>query len=159
MKFGLQFGFQSGELLVAPFFSGMFVNGGFENGLDGWLEFDAWTATVDADTVENPATGGNQILYQNFTLVAGDVYRISADYISGDAPINFVINDGDSGVPITDGVHNFLGDGVARSIGIGITSAGTVKSVVDSLRLVHIPKPVIDFTATPNPLVIEYLPT
>ncbi len=158
MIFGLNFGLQAGEALVSPFNGGMFTNGGFEKGLDGWLESSDWTATVDADTAENPATGTNQVLFQNFTLLDGEYYAISAQYLSGDATINYIINDVDSGIDINGGVHLFLGDGVARSIGTGIINVGTVKSVVDSMRLVHVPNPVIDFTASPDPLLIQYVP-
>ena len=156
MVFGLNFGLQTGELLVSPFNGGMFVNGGFEDGLNGWLQANAWTATVDADTAENPATSINEILFQNFTLELGEVYGISALHVSGDATINYLVDDADSGVNIEDGAYSFIGDGTARSIGIIITVVGTVKSVVDNLRLVHIPNPTVDFTATPDPLLIEY---
>ncbi len=158
MNFGLNFGLQSGEVLVSPFNGGMFANGGFEDGIVGWIESTSWVASPDADTVENPATAINEILFQNFTLTLGEVYRISALYVSGDATINYLIDDGDSGVSIEDGAYLFLGDGTARSIGIVITVVGTVKSVVDNLRLVHIPNPAVDFTATPDPLLIEYTP-
>jgi len=116
------------------FDGGMFVNGGFENGLDGWLQYNAWTATVDSSTAENPATGSNQVLYQNFTLDAVD-YEISCDYQDGDATINYFVNDANSGVDVNSGTYTFAGNGGAVSIGILITSVGTVKSVVDSLRL------------------------
>jgi len=158
MRFGLNFGLQNGELLVSPFNGYMFVNGGFEDGLNGWQQAYAWTASVDADTAENPATSINELLFQNFTLELGEVYRISALYVSGDATINYIVNDVDSGVSIEDGAYAFVGDGIARSIGIGITVVGTVKSVVDNLRLRHIPNPTVDFTATPDPLLIEYVP-
>ena len=123
---------------VPPLFDGgLFANGGFEDGLNGWLQSSAWTATVDADTAENPATGTNQVLFQNFTLEDGATYSISADYISGDATINYVINDVDSGIAIGTS-HTFVAIATAVSIGVGITTIGTVKSVVDSLRLTKI---------------------
>ena len=143
---------------AGTFNGGLFANGGFEDGLNGWQQAYAWTASIDADTAENPATSINELLFQNFTLELGEVYRISALYVSGDATINYIINDVDSGVSIEDGAYAFVGDGIARSIGIGITVVGTVKSVVDNLRLIHIPNPTVDFTATPDPLLIEYLP-
>ena len=121
-----------------PYFDGgMFANGGFEDGLDGWLQYDSWTATVDASTVENPATGSNQVLYQNFTLDTVD-YEISCDYIDGDATINYFVNDANSGVDVNSGTYTFAGNGGAVSIGIFITDIGTVKSVVDSLRLIPV---------------------
>jgi len=122
---------------IPPFDGGLFVNGGFEDGLDGWLQSSDWTATVDADTAENPATGSNQVLFQNFTLEDAATYEISADYPSGDATINYVVNDVDSGIAIGT-PHTFSGIATAVSLGVGITSVGTVKSVVDSLRLVKI---------------------
>jgi len=122
---------------IAPFNGGLFYNGGFEKGLTGWQQSSNWTATVDADTAENPATGTNQVLFQNFTLEEGATYAISATNVSGDAIIDYLVNDVDSGVAIGS-QHTFLGDGLARSIGIFITNVGTVKSVVDSLRLVKI---------------------
>jgi len=136
LNFGL-LGGVAGEAPPPPFYSGIFINGGFENGLTGWLQSSAWIATVDADTAENPATGTNQVLFQNFTLEEGATYEISADYVSGDATVNYVINDVDSGVAIGT-PHTFLGIATAVSIGVGITTVGTVKSVVDSLRLVKI---------------------
>jgi len=155
----LKFGLLGSGSTSEPIFDGyMFVNGGFEDGLNGWQQAYAWTATVDEDTAENPATSINEILFQNFTLELGEVYVISALHVSGDATVNYIINDVDSGVNIEDGAHFFVGDGVARSIGIGIAVVGTVKSVVDSLRLAHIPAPVVDFTAIPDPLLIEYVP-
>jgi len=134
LKFGL---LSRGGSTPPPFDGGLFVNGGFEDGLNGWLQSSAWTATVDADTAENPATGTNQVLFQNFTLEDGATYEISADYPSGDATINYVINDVDSGIVI-DTPHTFVAIATAVSIGVGITTIGTVKSVVDSLRLVKI---------------------
>ena len=134
LKFGL---LGRGGSTPPPFDGGLFVNGGFEDGLTGWQQAYAWAATVDADTAENPATGTNQVLFQNFTLEDGATYEISADYISGDATVNYVVNDADSGVAIGT-PHTFVGIATAVSIGIGITAIGTVKSVVDSLRLVKI---------------------
>jgi len=131
LKFGL---LKKGTTAEPIFDGGIFTNGGFENGITGWLQSSAWTATVDADTAENPATGTNQVLFQNFTLEDGATYQISANYLSGDAITNYVINDVDSGVAIGT-PHTFIGIAAAVSIGIGITSIGTVKSVVDSLRL------------------------
>ncbi len=128
----LNFGLLGGK--VDSFNGGLFVNGGFEAGLNGWLQSSAWTATVDADTAENPATGTNQVLFQNFTLEDGATYEISAAYLSGDATINYVINDVDSGIAIGT-PHTFVAIATAVSIGVGITTTGTVKSVVDSLRL------------------------
>ena len=120
------------------FDGGMFVNGGFEDGLNGWLEYNVWTASIDGSTAENPATGSNQVLYQNFTLDDGVDYEISCDYQSGDAIINFFVNDANSGVNVNDGTLTFIGNGGAVSIGIIITNVGTVKSVVDSMRLKRI---------------------
>ncbi len=134
LKFGL---LGRGGSTPPPFDGGIFTNGGFENGLDGWQQAYAWTATVDADTAENPATSINELLFQNFTLEEGATYEISAEYISGDATVNYVVNDADSGVAIGT-PHTFVGIATAVSIGIGITAIGTVKSVVDSLRLVKI---------------------
>ena len=134
----LNFGLIGGVEGTPPFDGGMFINGGFENGIVGWIQTSDWTATVDADTAENPSTGSNQVMYQNFTFEAGVSYEISADQLEGDAVINFMINDVDSGVAITAGVHTFVGDGTARSTGIFIANVGTVKCVVDNLRLVRV---------------------
>jgi len=123
--------------IPAIFDGGLFVNGGFEDGLTGWQQAYAWTASVDANTAENPATSINELLFQNFTLEEGATYEISANYISGDATINYVVNDADSGVAIGT-PHTFVGIATAVSIGIGVTATGTVKSVVDSLRLVKV---------------------
>jgi len=128
---------RGGSSAPLPFDGGMFVNGGFEDGLNGWQQAYAWTATIDADTAENPATSINELLFQNFTLEEGATYEISADYLSGDATISYVINDADSGIAI-GAPHTFVGIATAVSIGIGITVIGTVKSVVDNLRLVKI---------------------
>ena len=133
----LNFGLLGGGTGVPPFDGGLFVNGGFEDGLNGWQQAYAWTATVDADTAENPATSINELLFQNFTLEDGATYEISAEYLSGDATVNYVVNDVDSGIAIGT-PHTFVGIATAVSIGIGITVIGTVKSVVDSLRLVKI---------------------
>jgi len=134
LKFGL---LGRGGSTPPPFDGGLFVNGGFEDGLVGWQQAYAWTATVDADTAENPATSINELLFQNFTLEDGATYEISANYISGDATVNYVVNDVDSGIAIGT-PHTFVGIATAVSIGIGITAIGTVKSVVDNLRLVKI---------------------
>ena len=123
--------------IPAIFNGGLFVNGGFEDGLTGWQQAYAWTSSVDANTAENPATSINELLFQNFTLEDGATYEISANYISGDAIINYVVNDADSGVAIGT-PHTFVGIATAVSIGIGVTATGTVKSVVDSLRLVKV---------------------
>jgi len=120
-----------------PFDGGLFVNGGFEDSLVGWQQAYDWTASVDAFTAENPATSINELLFQNFTLEDGATYEISASYLSGDATINYVVNDVDSGVAIGT-PHTFVAIASAVSIGIGITSIGTIKSVVDSLKLVKI---------------------
>ncbi len=140
------------------FNGGMFVNGGFERGLDGWENYDSWVANVTEDNAENPATAINQLLFQNFTLTEGHAYRISAGYPNGDALINFMINDVDSGVNVRDGVHTFVGIASAVSIGVYMPNVGTVKSVIDSMRLVHVISPAIDFTASPDPLLIQYIP-
>ena len=92
---------------------------------------------IPIDTAENPATGTNQVLFQNFTLEDGARYEISADYLSGDATINYVVNDVDSGIAIGT-PHNFVAIATAVSLGIGITTTGTIKSVVDSLRLIKV---------------------
>ena len=134
LKFGL---LGRGGTAEPIFDGGLFANGGFEAGLTSWQQAYAWTATVDAFTAENPATSTNELLFQNFTLEDGATYEISADYISGDATVNYVVNDTDSGVAIGT-PHTFIAIASAVSIGIGITSVGTVKSVVDSLRLVKI---------------------
>jgi len=140
------------------FDGGMFVNGGFERGLDNWENYDSWIANVPEDNAENPATSINQLLFQNMTLIEGHTYRISAEYPAGDALINFMINDADSGVNVRDGIHSFVGIATAVSLGVYMQNVGTVKSVVDNMRLVHVPSPVVDFTATPDPLLIEYTP-
>jgi len=140
------------------FNGGMFLNGGFERGLDNWENYDSWVANVPEDNAENPATSINQLLFQNFTLEEGHAYVISAEYPDGDAVINFMINDVDSGVNVRDGAHAFVGIATAVSIGVYMPNVGTVKSVIDNMRLVHLPSPVVDFTATPDPLVIEYTP-
>ncbi len=134
LKFGL---LGRGGSTPPPFDGGLFVNGGFENGLNGWQQAYAWVASAGVDTAENPATSINELLFQNFTLEDGATYEISADYLSGDATINYVINDADSGIAIGT-PHTFVAIATAVSIGIGITAIGTVKSVVDSLRLVKI---------------------
>jgi len=138
------------------FNGGLFLNGGFERGLDNWENFNAWVVNAPEDNVENPATADTQLLYQNFTLIEGGVYRISAEYPEGDALIDFMINDADSGADIRDGAHLFVGIATAVSIGIYMQTSGTTKSVIDNMRLVHVPRPTIDFTASPDPLVIEY---
>jgi len=122
----------------APIFDGgLFTNGGFEDGLNNWQQSSDWIATAGADTAENPATGVNQILFQNFTLEEGATYGISTTNVSGDAIIDYLVNDVDSGVAIGS-LHTFLGIATAVSIGVFITNVGTVKSVVDNLRLVKI---------------------
>lgn len=121
-----------GEYVPPPFDGGMFANGGFEDGLNGWLQYDAWTAGIDSAV--NPATGTNQIIYQNFTL-GTDNYTISCDYLEGDASINYFVNDADSGVNVNSGPYTFAGAGGAVSIGVLITNVGTVQSVVDNLKL------------------------
>ena len=68
-------------------------------------------------------------------LDVGVSYEISADQLEGDAVVNFMINDVDSGIDITAGVHTFVGDGSARSIGLYVHTAGTVLLVVDNLKL------------------------
>ena len=139
MNYGLKFGFfGSPKGADVIFDGGLFTNGGFEDALAGWQQTSAWTATVDASTAENPATGTNQILFQNFTLEEGATYEISATNISGDATINYLVNDLDSGASIADGTFTFVGIATAVSTGIFITDIGTVKSVVDSLRLVKV---------------------
>ena len=140
------------------FDGGLFVNGGFERGLDNWENYNAWTVNAPEDNVENPTTAINQLLYQNMTLVEGAAFGISAEHLEGDAVINFMINDVDSGVDIRDGVHVFMGIAAAVSIGIYIPNVGTVKSVIDNMRLVRLMTPETDFSATPDPLVIQYLP-
>jgi len=122
-----------------PFDGGMFVNGGFENGIAGWLQSSDWTATVGADSAENPSTGTNQVLFQNFTFEAGVSYEISANQLAGDVVANFMVNDVDSGADITAGVHTFVGDGTPRSTGIFLVGTGTTTFIVDSLRLVRVP--------------------
>jgi len=122
------------DLVPTPHFNGgLFVNGGFENGLTGWLEATSWTA--GDNSADNPGTILNELLYQNFTLEAGATYEISAQQLEGDAVVSFVVNDVDSGVDITTGAHSFVGDGAARSIGVGVTTAGTTPLRVTNIKL------------------------
>ena len=122
-----------GEAPPLPFDGGLFDNGGFENGLTGWLESTSWTA--GDNSADNPGTIANELLYQNFTLELDATYSISADQLEGDAVVNFLINDVDSGIDITAGTHTFLGDGSARSIGVYVHTAGTTLLRVTHLKL------------------------
>ena len=119
------------------FDGGLFVNGGFEDGIEGWIVTGGWHGTVGANTATNDG-GVNDMMFQNFTLEDGATYEISADKLSGDAVVTFILYDADSGIDITLGAHQFLGDGLARSIGVVINTAGTVDTVCDNLRLVRI---------------------
>jgi len=144
-----------------PFNGGLFVNGGFEDGIASWKLYPtngSWTATPGEDTAENiPNTVGTHF-YQDFTLVAGESYMLSADQISGDGTVTYCINTADSGIAIADGPTVFVGTSAPESIGVTMSIAGTTPAVVDNLRLMRIPDPVVDFTATPDPLLIEYVP-
>ena len=135
LNFGL-LGGVLGEAPPPPFYSGMFVNGGFENGLTGWLEATSWAA--GDSSADNPGTLVGELLYQNFTLELNATYEISATILEGDTVVNFLINDVDSGIDITLGAHTFLGDGQARSIGVYTHTAGTIILRVDNLKLVKI---------------------
>ncbi len=161
MIFGLNFGLQAGEALVSPFNGGMFTNGGFEDGIAGWSNFSGsgWTATPNEDTAQNiPNTAGNHF-YQNFTLIADELYQISGDQLSGDGTVTYCINTADSGIPIADGPHYFRGVSTEESIGVTMSIAGTTPAAIDSMRLLHIPNPNMDLVAIPDPLLIEYIPT
>jgi len=118
------------------FNGGLFVNGGFEDGLTGWLEHSAWTA--GDNSADNPGTIADEILYQNFTLEEGATYELSAEQLEGDAVVNFLTNDTDSGVDITAGTHTFIGQSVARSIGVYVHTAGTTPLRVTNIRLVKV---------------------
>ena len=118
------------------FNSGMFSNGGFERGLTDWQIYGTWTS-VD-ETASNPGTTISEFIFQNFTFEDGATYEISADRVSGDAVVTFLVADGDSGVDITTGSHQFLGGGVAWSTGVNINTVGTIATVVDNLRLVKV---------------------
>ena len=133
LSFGL---LDDGEYIAPPFNGGMFVNGGFEDGLNGWQAYGSWTGVNDE--AENPGTVANDLLFQNFTFELGVSYEISAVQLAGDAVVNFMINDVDSGIDITAGVHTFVGDGQPRSIGLYVHTAGTVLLVVDNLKLVRV---------------------
>ena len=129
----LNFGLLGGAYVAPPFNGGMFVNGGFEDGIVGWQAYGSWTGVNDA--AENPGTVANDLLFQNFTFELGVSYEISATLLEGDAVVNFMINDADSGIDITAGVHTFVGDGTARSTGIFVHTAGTTLLRVDDLKL------------------------
>ncbi len=132
MKYGYG-GFKVGDM---PFYSGLFVNGGFEAGLNGWLVHGGWV--VGDDTADNPGLVINDLLYQNFTLETDATYEISCDKVEGDAVIGFVVNDVDSGIDITTGAYQFIGDGQPRSFGVTVSIAGTVLNRIDNLKLIKI---------------------
>ncbi len=123
------------SLAIPPFYSGLFINGGFENGLTGWEIYGGWVA--GDSTADNPGTL-NDILYQNFTLEEGATYEISADNIEGDAIVDFMVNDADSGANITLGAYRFIALAGARSTGVFISVAGTVLTRIDNLKLVKL---------------------
>jgi len=142
MKYGLNYGFfGSSKGADVIFDGGMFVNGGFENGISNWKLYPtngSWTATPGESTAQNiPNTPGTHF-YQDYTLQAGVTYEISADQISGDGTVTYCINTADSGVAIADGPHRFLGVNAPESIGVTMSVAGTTPAVVDNLRLVEI---------------------
>ena len=120
------------------FDGGLFVNGGFEDGVVGWSVFGNWSGTPDKQQAENPNTNGNQIIYQNFTLEDGGVYQISADKLQGSAELNFMVNDVNTGARVTAGPHTFVGEAVARSTGIIIADADSNKVVIDSMKLIRL---------------------
>ena len=125
---------------VRLFDGGMFNNGGFEDGIAGWLNFggSGWTATPDENTAQNiPNTVGNHF-YQNFTLEAGATYEISGDQVGGDGTVTYCINTADSGIAIADGPTRFIGVASEESIGVTMSIAGTTPAVIDNLRLVKI---------------------
>jgi len=122
--------------VTPPFDGGLFVNGGFEDGLNGWQEATSWTVVDEA--AQNPGTIVNEVLFQNFTLELNATYSIQARQLEGDAAVHFLINDADSGIDVKDGTHTFLGDGQARSFGILVSTAGTTTLTVDSLKLAKV---------------------
>jgi len=133
LKFGL---LKKGTTAEPIFDGGIFANGGFENGLNGWLEYTSWAA--GDNSADNPGTLVNELLYQNLTLELDATYKISATQLEGDALVNFMINDVDSGIDITTGAHTFVGDGQPRSIGIYVNTGGTYILRIDNMRLVKI---------------------
>ena len=141
------------------FDSGLFVNGGFEDGINGWLQFDSWAVPADKQYAENPGLSATQILYQNFTLAEDGIYGISATQVEGDAVTNFMINDADSGINIQDGVHIFDGEAVARSTGIFTHTGGTQKLVVDSIKLERLNGSCIDMDLCMNVGFNEVIPS
>ncbi len=122
-----------------PFDGGLFVNGGFEEGLTGWSEFGDWTASPDKQQAENPGiSSSQQIIYQNFTLAADGVYQISADKLEGDGQLTFMVNDVDSGAAVEAGPHIFAGEAVARSTGLFVSTAGNNKIAIDNMKLIRL---------------------
>ncbi len=127
--------------IPAIFNGGMFVNGGFENGISNWKLYPtngSWTATPNENTAQNiPNTTGTHF-YQDFTLEAGETYELSADQVGGDGTLTYCINTADSGIAIADGATRFLGVNSPESIGVTMSVAGTTPAIVDNLKLVKI---------------------
>jgi len=121
-----------------PFNGGIFSNGGFEDGLTGWVQSGGWSATPDEDTARNVSSAVGAQLYQNINgFEIGATYEITADKLEGDAEVAYLVNDASSGVPIGT-PYQWVAAGANLSTGVEIDVAGTVPIVVDNLRLTFI---------------------
>ncbi|RKX64578.1 MAG: hypothetical protein DRP42_06135 [Tenericutes bacterium] len=143
------------------FDGGMFVNGGFEDALNGWLLTGDWTARIPEEDVINLVCANTELLYQNFTLDAGYIYQLQAELKGSTAGggATFISLDVDTGVDITTGVYEFTSPNTAGySMGI-LANASGGEAIVDNMRLVRVEPPanVVTYLGEPVTYNTEYV--
>ena len=101
----------------------LITNGTFDTDKTGWSENNRVTATINsqklrvAANAQSGETNGNAIVYQSFTTVIGETYRVTGNFIAGT----------DSGAKISVGKTDALETGVYQ----GGTNTMTTNTAVD----------------------------
>ena len=108
---------------VSEFGDELITNGTFDTDKTGWSENNRVDATINnqrlrvASNAQTGGTAGNAIVYQSFTTVVGETYRVTGNFYAGT----------DSGAKISVGKTDALSTGVYQ----GGTSTMTTNTSVD----------------------------
>ncbi len=119
------------------FDGGLFVNGGFDVGITGWVA-NGWSFQSFSSDALCSTTATEDTLYQTFGLSSDKTYKMSCgEYtVNLGGTANWLVGGIDSGVPLSQDIE-FKGNNMISQYGVIPNDNGGIV-VVDELRLVEI---------------------